>query len=76
MDTLYKYRKNCYKFSYSRDQYMEEWVNNQTIDTIIEVALLEFTPYVIFTKINELIFEWCGTTLIYAEYFGKFSKTR
>ena len=76
MDILYKYRNNCYKSSDSRDQYIEQWVNNLTTDTLIEVALLEFTPYVFFTKINESLFEWCGTTLMYAEYFAKFSNTR
>ena len=76
MEEIYKNRKFCFNMTEGPDSYVEEWVNNKTTDTIINVGMLQIGPQVFFTRYNDTVYEWCGNTVILAESFAKLSNTR
>ena len=76
MEEIYKNRKFCFNMSEGPENYVEEWVNNKTTDTIISVGMFKLAPQVVFTRYNETMYEWCGNTVILAESFAKMSHTK
>ena len=76
MDEVYKFRRNCYNLSDSRDAYVKEWVNNQTTEKIIRAGPYPWIPFAFFTRWNDTYYEWCGPLMLIAQYFAKFTNTR
>ena len=76
MEEIYKNRKYCFTITEGPERYVEEWVTNKTTDTIIDIAMFKIAPQVFFTRYNDTLYEWCGTTVILAESFAKMSNTR
>ena len=76
MDEFYKNRKFCVNVTDGPDEYVKEWVNNKTTDTLIDIFLHELAPQIFFTRYNDNLYEWCGNGLILAEYFSKLTNTR
>ena len=76
MDAIFKYKKNCYNLTDAEGEYIREWTNNGTSDTLIEVGMSFLMPHIKFTKLSSNQYQWCGPMLIIAEQFGKLSQTR
>ena len=41
----------------SEDQYVEEWANNQTSETLIVMGAFPFIPFLFYTQWNDTHFE-------------------
>ena len=76
MDVLYKHRNNCYNISETNDKYVKQWVDNETTDTIINVAPYHIMPTMTYTRFNNETYQWCGPAMLYPEYLAKFTKSR
>ena len=76
MDDIYIYRKNCYNIIDAEGEYVREWANNDTSNTLIEVGMTVLIPHVLFTQISPEKYEFCGPLLMMAELFAKLTQTR
>ena len=76
MDIQYKHRSNCYNMSETNDKYVKQWVNNETTDTIINIALYHIMPTMTYMRFDNDSYQWCGPALLFAEYLAKFAKAR
>ena len=76
MNQINNYSKDCYDLSEANDQYVKQWTDNKTTDTIIKVAPLAFAPYLVYTELNETHYQWCGPMLMIAQFFARISNTK
>ena len=76
MDDLYNYRFNCVNVSAGNNQYIEEWVTNETTTRIIEIAINPMYPHSIFAQLNSSSYQWCGPVILIAKKFAEISKLR
>ena len=74
MDVIIDNRKNC--FNLTEGQFVSEWVDNTTSTEIIEMMPFPLLPHNFYKILNDTHYQWCGTMLLIAEYFAKFSKTK
>ena len=76
MELLFKNDINCYNLIDSEDQYVREWTNNQTTDTVIRIIPTPLFPHLFYTEWDDTRYQWCGPILLIAENFARISKTR
>ena len=76
MDDLYNYRFNCVNVSAGDDQYIKDWVTNDTIDGRIEIFLNSFFPHAIYIQLNSSSYQWCGPFVLMAKRFTEISRLR
>ena len=76
MDDIYKYRFNCINVTAGDDQYINDWVTNETIDRRIEIAINLMYPHAIFAKLNSSSYQWCGPFVLMAKRFAEISRLR
>ena len=76
MDKTNNYENVCYNQSLTVGDYVKEWANNKTSDTIIHVAPYFYVPFAFYTIFNDSHYQWCGPMLLLAKYFAKFSNTK
>ena len=76
MEEIYKYRRFCVNMTEGHDEYVKEWVNNKTTDTLILMMMFKLAPQVFFTRYNDTLYEWCGNTVVLAQSFAKVSNVR
>ena len=76
MEIIYKNRQFCCNSSVSEDEFVREWVNNETNDKILKLETYPIIPDLFYTEFNETHFQWCGPLLMIAQAFAGISKTK
>ena len=74
MDLIIDNRKNCYNLS--EGHFVNQWVDNTTSGEIIKVAVYPILPHSFYKEWNDTHYQWCGTLMLIAEHFAKFTKTK
>ncbi len=76
MESNDKFRTNCYDLSHNKDDYINEWSNNQTTNRVVDINPFPKFPHLYYTVLNQTHFQWCGAMLMFVEYFAKMTKTK
>ena len=60
---------NCITFDQGENEYVKEWANNETTESIIVVGPIPVFPHLAY---NETSYQLCGLLLLMLHYFSKF----
>ena len=72
MENIMEQRTNCYNLSDDHD--LIDW--NNSSGEIINVESYINPPDMIYNKLNDTHYQWCGPMMMFVEYFAKFTGTR
>ena len=75
MEEVVKNLKHCFTLKYGHDE-LVSYPENETYDNVIDVGSFVKFPHVIFNKLNDTHYQWCGPMFVIVRYLSKFTKCK
>ena len=69
MEDIVSNLKHCYTLQFDNDTF-----NNNSKNNSLDIGPLVRFPYVIYNKVNETHFQWCGPMFVIVQYLSKFTR--